>query len=522
MNRIVVFYNPFLPELKITVNGRRISSYSALMSYHHQRLEKWCDRLFTELHREVNSDYEVVCVSNAFTCEWLGTLARKDPHCLSFTCQPLPMDANVYERLGKLELLGCGEESENIVIPVINASDDEGMTEALYEILEEQGVFENDAPGGMVWYDCPLVNVELRTCRSGGTVPYGIPFAIALCSREEDSVNVHTDAPVYVLVMGTRTEFIRRQGGKLVFRVDPDDIGKLILDILEEEALCPLLSQLSYHFPSEAMAVLTEREKEELELICHVTPLCRVAIPKICDLGRLVPLALQIFPGDCNVPVRIVSDDPTVLTVENGVLKPIAAGSAEIAIYIGEDPYPAAAELVKVCQRKLITGLQVFPSVLYLPEGGSSRPEVTAIPEDAENLAELLWQSSDPSVAEVDSRGFIRAKRCGRCRITVGTQEVSQYVSLEVQPEMEDILCPCSYLELGTGEQKEWRYRVVPENAFGADTLRIMSTDKNIAEYRGGFVIGKGIGECRIFIRNQDGSISRELRVMVKRSRRGW
>ena len=67
MNQVVVFYNPFLPELKISVNGKKLSPYSSLMSFQHQRLETWSDCLFTELYREVNSDYEMLCVSNEFT-----------------------------------------------------------------------------------------------------------------------------------------------------------------------------------------------------------------------------------------------------------------------------------------------------------------------------------------------------------------------------------------------------------------------------------------------------------------------
>ena len=87
MNQVVVFYNPFLPELKISVNGKKLSPYSSLMSFQHQRLEKWSDCLFSELYREVNSDYEMFCVSNEFTCEWLEELANRNAHCISFVSQ---------------------------------------------------------------------------------------------------------------------------------------------------------------------------------------------------------------------------------------------------------------------------------------------------------------------------------------------------------------------------------------------------------------------------------------------------
>lgn len=523
MNQIVVFYNPFLPELKISINGKKLSPYSSLMSYQHQRLEKWCDSLFAELYREVNSDYDVLCISNEFTCEWLGELAQRNPHCLSFSGQPLTLGANVYDRLSKLELLGCDEESDSIIVPIVNASNDAEMTRAVYEILEEQGVFENISDDGITWTDCPLITVKLQTSCSNDDFPYDVPFVIALCSNEDDYIRINTNAPIYALVMGTETRFIRQQDGKIFFTVDPDDIGKMILDILEEEALSPLVSRLSYNFPTDAMAFLTEAEKEELALVCQASPVCNVVIPKLLDMGRSVELKAQIFPSDIEINLHIVSDQTAVLDASDGVLHPRTPGTAEISVFAGDDPYPVATEIVRVRQRNLITAITLFPSTLCMPVDGSSQLSVTISPTDAENSDEICWKSSDTAIAEVDpTTGIITANACGRCSITAFTQEVSSYIMLDVQPEIKDIICPCSFLELRIGEQKEWRYKVLPDNAYGADTLRVISSDKNIAEYRGGYILGKNAGECKIFIKNQSGSISRELRVTVRKGKRLW
>ena len=37
-----------------------------------------------------------------------------------------------------------------------------------------------------------------------------------------------------------------------------------------------------------------------------------------------------------------------------------------------------------------------------------------------------------------------------------------------------------------------------------------------------GYVLGKGLGECKIYIKNQSGSVSRELKVSVKKSKKFW
>lgn len=523
MNQVVVFYNPYLPELKISVNGKKLSPYSSLMSFQHQRLEKWSDCLFNELYREVNSDYEMLCVSTEFACEWLEELSQRNPHCLSFESQPLPMDANVYERLGKLEMLGCDDTDESIVIPVVNASNNAEMTSAVYEVLEEQGIFEDVSDDGITWTDCPLTVLEVKPFDVDDELPYDSPVVVALCESEDDYISLDTEAPIYALVMGTETRFIKRQGTKLYFSVDPDDIGKMLLGIIEEEALSPLLSQLSYNFPEREKEFLTESEKEDLELICQASPMCNVSIPQMCDVGRTVELNAQIYPANSEVKIRVISDASDVIDTDNGVLNPRSVGTAEISVLIGEDPYPVAAEIVKVRQRNLITDITLFPSTLYMPTGGTSELTLTIVPVDAENKDEIRWSSDDHSVATVDfATGVITAKECGRCSITAYTQEASKTISLEVQPEIEDIVCPCGFLEIGVGEQKEWKYQLVPENAYGKDFLRAVSSDKNIAEYRGGYILGKSLGDCKIYIKNQSGSISRELKVSVKKSKKFW
>ncbi|MCD8048544.1 MAG: Ig-like domain-containing protein [Clostridia bacterium] len=492
------------------------------MSFRHQRPEKWVDCLFSELYREVNSDYEMLCVSTEFTCKWLEDIANLDRHCTSFSSRSLPLSANVYERLDKLEMLGCDDVEKSIVIPVVNADSDNAMTAAVYEILEEQGIFEDVSPEGITWSDCPLVTLEINPF-DADDIPYDAPAVIALCSGEDDYIKAAGEIPIYALVMGTETKFIKRSGTKLFFSVDPDDIGMLFLQIIEEEALCPVVSRLSYEFPAQAKDFLTESEKEDLELVCQGSPLCRVTIPQMCDVGRAVKPNAQILPLDSETQIRIISDLPDVIEIEDGMLLPRSEGTAEVSVFIGDDPYPVAAEQVNVRKRNLISAINLFPSMLCIPVGGKSELTLTTTPDDAENRDEIRWSCDDSSVASVDfNTGVISAKACGRCSVTASTAETSKSVCVEVLPNIEDIICPCSFLELTAGEQKKWKYQVVPENAYGVDFLQIISSDKNVAEYRGGYVLGKSAGCCKIYVKDQSGSISRELTVSVKKSKKFW
>ena len=95
---------------------------------------------------------------------------------------------------------------------------------------------------------------------------------------------------------------------------------------------------------------------------------------------------------------------------------------------------------------------------------------------------------------------------------------------MEVQPAIEHIICPCTNLELEVGKSIEWKYQIVPENAYGKDLIRVESNDNDVARYRRGYVEGLKLGECKIYIRfidkNQEKPITlRELSVKVRRKR---
>lgn len=143
--------------------------------------------------------------------------------------------------------------------------------------------------------------------------------------------------------------------------------------------MCPFLSQLSYNFPAHAKEFLTESEKEDLELVCQASPMCTVTLPQVCDVGRAVELDAHIFPADSEVALRVVTDSSDTIDVDGCTLYPRAVGTAEIAVYIGDDPYPVAIEVIKVRQRNLITGITLFPSALYMPVGGTSELTLTRI-----------------------------------------------------------------------------------------------------------------------------------------------
>lgn len=160
MTQIELWYNPYMPELKVLIDCRALSPYSTLMQYRHTRIIDWIGVLFSELYREIQDDYVVQCFTTEFCGEWISYMADHETHCKEFTWRELPLKRNGFERLAMLERLGF-DESREIVIPVYSEQGEE-MLNAVFDMLEEQGIFAQEEEDSLICTDCSLVNIRLK------------------------------------------------------------------------------------------------------------------------------------------------------------------------------------------------------------------------------------------------------------------------------------------------------------------------------------------------------------------------
>lgn len=147
-------------------------------------------------------------------------------------------------------------------------------------------------------------------------------------------------------------------------------------------------------------------------------------------------LTAQVIPEDAIVQgVTWESSDPSVATVdENGKVTAVKQGTATItATTIGkteDGEYPTDTCKVIVEEYIYVDGVTLNPSTLELYtnrgtiyQSGSLRATVS--PDSETNSAtnkNVLWSSSDESVATVDTSGRVTAKSVGTATITVTTE----------------------------------------------------------------------------------------------------
>lgn len=157
--------------------------------------------------------------------------------------------------------------------------------------------------------------------------------------------------------------------------------------------------------------------------------------------GGSKALEISLTPAEASVTnLAWFSSDPSVATVDDGVVTAVAAGEAEISVKSG---LIVARCTVKVVVPATSVVIDQKTLSLYLEETGTLK--ATVLPEDVTDA--VVWSSSDETVATVD-KGVVTALSVGKADITVTCGKFSATCALSV-------ILPAGAVDLGIVMKRE-------------------------------------------------------------------
>lgn len=156
----------------------------------------------------------------------------------------------------------------------------------------------------------------------------------------------------------------------------------------------------------------------------NVLPITSVEIKNTTNkvyIGKTLNMKVQAYPSghnSTNPTITWKSSNTSIATVSStGVVTGKALGKATITART-TNGYTDSYEIVVV---KPITGLSLNTSSIDMVVGGTRTILATVLPTDTTDSKTLRWESSDPKVATVDSKGVVKALKPGRTTIRVVT-----------------------------------------------------------------------------------------------------
>lgn len=165
---------------------------------------------------------------------------------------------------------------------------------------------------------------------------------------------------------------------------------------------------------------------------------------------------------------------------------------------------------------KSVNKVTLNDDAMGLYAGFGKQLTATVSPADAENK-ELIWTSSDPSVASVTQSGYVKALKNGVAYITCQTVDglYSASCRVRVVTRVESVTLNRDRAGAYTTRSFTLTATVLPENASNRDVTWSTSNKRVATVTQDGVVTGVGSGTCYITVTTANRGLTAKCRVTV-------
>jgi len=237
-------------------------------------------------------------------------------------------------------------------------------------------------------------------------------------------------------------------------------------------------------------------------------------------VGGTETLTATVAPPDAtNKAVTWASDNTAVVTVNNGTITAVVAGTANITVTTADGGKTATCAVTvqaAIPNTIAVTGVTLNESTLALTVGGTETLTATVAPPNATNK-NIAWVSSDTAVATVSADGLITAVDAGTVTITVTTADGGKTAecSVTVTVPVTGVTLNKTTLALSTGGTETLTATIAPSDASNKNAAWASSKPDVATVSADGLVTAVGAGTANITVTTEDGGKTAECAVTV-------
>jgi len=216
------------------------------------------------------------------------------------------------------------------------------------------------------------------------------------------------------------------------------------------------------------------------------------------------------------------SDNEDVVTIdEEGLVTVVGTGSANIIASLKMEPAVTAKCIVTIKGEDVLpTALTVDANKTEIEVDQTATLSVTFEPDNVTDES-VTWESSDPTIAQVDAYGVVTGKSVGGPITITATSNADKTVSNTIDitviaTAVTGIDLDQTDVTITVGDYVDVVATVVPDNATNQDLIWDV-TDGDIASVSDGRIIGKAAGNTTVTVTSDDdNSVSETINVEVK------
>lgn len=161
--------------------------------------------------------------------------------------------------------------------------------------------------------------------------------------------------------------------------------------------------------------------------------------------GSTNSIKIAIQPEEAKGEIVWESSNENVLTVENGIITAIGAGTATVTARTLDGKVSDAIEITVYSK---VTSISLSKEKLELLVGAETRIVASVLPEDASNKT-VIWSVNNPEIASITEDGTVTAKSVGKTEIiakssneniqakcTLTVKQINEDVTLEIDKSL--------------------------------------------------------------------------------------
>ena len=203
------------------------------------------------------------------------------------------------------------------------------------------------------------------------------------------------------------------------------------------------------------------------------------------------------------------SDDESVAKVStSGVVTAVGPGTATITVKTNDGGWTDTC--VVTVSTVPVTGISLSPATFSVVIGSTYRVTAKISPTNATDLS-VTWESSDPSIATVDSNGVVKGVATGTATITATTTDggyvgssTATVTNVPPPTAVAGVSLDKTTLTLAVGDNFTLTATVSPSNAANK-SVTWSSSDASVATVNNGVVTAVGVGTATITVTTNDG-----------------
>lgn len=507
-------YNPYVPRLKVLINGKQPSDYSRLIQYVNEDIWQWCNEILDVIYSEIRDDFVVSFIGYKSDCDLLELASKKSPHCLGIKQQEYVVNEALQKRLGKLNQLikNSGITSYKKTVIRANFIVADSMTTYLEDIKD--------------------IDINNLFC----SVFVSVRNSVILNSNENDYSFIITDNidkirqqiegylnisnPYFVICIGTKTELLEVSEKAAFIQTTSDS---MITTIFECFLKIPLLKAFRECLKS---IPVSSTISYQTRVISSVEPIVDVRFKLPIEVGKSNKINIVLDPPIEQLPkLEYKVQNKTIANCDGMYIYGQSAGETNLEIYRVGEKLPFDVKKLRVIKRNRITKLMLSENDLTMGLSDKKNIKYDYAPIDADNESEIKWTTSNNKVIKVDNAGRIVAVGLGECRIICTAENVSAQCVCRVKPYLEEIVIEIpleeNMFKMMPMEELDLRIKIIPNDSIDGKII-VNSSDYEIVNVVGCKLLAKNKGEATITVSNETKRIVKVFKVIVGKPKKGF